>query len=379
MTILVKKQFVVINDIFLMIAFLFCSFATSFIVLGQENETKIVAEDFVKHIFSNEPHFQLLNGYCLSDELQKSLMAPGACEFWNKILEDEYGILGNYKKIDVMNYQGDNRHAYFYYKGSKQDLKIWVTFHGQEITGFYWEPWADSKISAFSSQVSSKLSLPICIVIIFVSFFAIVVLEIYFGEKWRAYFIHKKQESVLSCCNNNNEAYRESQNPFWFYFLWGTSLLFAFFSFFIYYFFCGFPTIDFNSFLFIFISIFVTMFLVFFIPLCIFGLYIEVNNIYLIIRLGLFRICILQINIDDIISVEKTNFNALRDFGGWGIRLGKAGVIGYFMSGDKGVTITTHAGKKYLLGSDTPDHLADVIATRTKTLGSVAPRLDALS
>ncbi|MDR1140924.1 MAG: hypothetical protein LBL62_04465 [Planctomycetaceae bacterium] len=368
MTMLVKKQFVVINYIFLTIVFLFCFFATNFIVFGQEDETKIVAEDFLKHIFSNEPHFKLLNGYCLSDELQKSLTANGACEFWNKTLEHEYGILGNYKKVEVMNYQGNNRHVYFYYKGSKQNVKFWVTFHGNEITGFYWEPWVDPIIPVSLNPVSSKLSHPIFIVIMFVSLFTIVVLEIYFGEKWRAYFIQKKQKSVPVFYNNNKETYRESQNPFWFYLLWGTSLFFVFFSFSIYYIFYGLSSIDFNSF-FILVSIFITIFLVFFIPLCLFGLYIEVNNICLVIRLGLFRRCILQINIDDIISVEKTNFNALRDFGGWGIRLGKAGVMGYFnMSGNKGVVVTTHAGKKYILGSDNPNHLAHVIAIRIKTL-----------
>jgi hypothetical protein len=349
----------------LAIVFLFCFFATNVIVFGQEDETKIVAEDLVKHIFSNEPHFKLLNGYCLSDELQKSLTAHGACEFWNKTLEHEYGILGNYKKVEVMNYQGNHRHAYFYYKGSKQGVKIWVTFHGNEITGYYWEPWVEPKIPVFSSLISSKLSQPIFVVIMFVSFFTIVILEIYFGEKWRAYFIQKKSESISAFYNDNNkETYRESQNPLWFYLLWGTSLFFAFFSFSIYYLFYGLPAIDFNSFLFIFISIFITILLVFFIPLCLFGLYIEVNNIYLTIRLGLFRICVLQININDIISVEETNFNALKDFGGWGIRLGNAGVTGYFMSGNKGVIVTTNAGKKYLFGSANPSHLAHVITIR---------------
>jgi len=42
----------------------------------------------------------------------------------------------------------------------------------------------------------------------------------------------------------------------------------------------------------------------------------------------------------------------------------------YFLKGDRGVKITTRAGKKYLIGSDHPERLAVVIGTVAPVVSS---------
>jgi len=78
------------------------------------------------------------------------------------------------------------------------------------------------------------------------------------------------------------------------------------------------------------------------------------------LRLGILGIRLLRIERSEIREVVVHQFSPLADFGGWGIRRGK-GMWGYFLGGNRGVKIVTAAGKKYLIGSDTPDRLAAVL------------------
>jgi hypothetical protein len=98
------------------------------------------------------------------------------------------------------------------------------------------------------------------------------------------------------------------------------------------------------------------------------GLRVEVNDESVKVKWGGLRFRILRIPLDSIASVVVDSFRPMRDFGGWGIKGGWTknwkGVAGFFMSGTRGVLIQTKKGKKYLLGSDTPDRLAAVIRSR---------------
>jgi len=78
------------------------------------------------------------------------------------------------------------------------------------------------------------------------------------------------------------------------------------------------------------------------------------------VRLGVPGIRLLQLKMADIASVEVHAFAPLRDFGGYGIRF-NGEMQAYYLQGDRGVKITTVYGKKYLVGSDHPAHLAAVI------------------
>ena len=80
------------------------------------------------------------------------------------------------------------------------------------------------------------------------------------------------------------------------------------------------------------------------------------------LRMGLLGIRLLRLKTSDIASADLHNFSPLKDFGGYGIRFNKE-MKAYFLKGDRGVKITTRAGKKYLVGSDHPERLAAVIST----------------
>jgi hypothetical protein len=79
------------------------------------------------------------------------------------------------------------------------------------------------------------------------------------------------------------------------------------------------------------------------------------------IKMGIFGIKLLQLKMTEIAEVEVHSFAPLRDFGGYGIRFNSE-MQAFYLRGDRGVKITCKNGKKYLLGSDRPQHLAAVIS-----------------
>lgn len=83
------------------------------------------------------------------------------------------------------------------------------------------------------------------------------------------------------------------------------------------------------------------------------------------VRWGLTGLRVLNLNTASIAAVEIHQFSPLKDFGGYGIRFnGK--MTAYYFRGNRGVKITTAAGKKFLIGSDHPEYLAAVIRTITR-------------
>lgn len=80
------------------------------------------------------------------------------------------------------------------------------------------------------------------------------------------------------------------------------------------------------------------------------------------VRMGMLGIPLLTLKTSDIKLAESHHFQPIKDFGGYGIRFNKE-MKAYFLKGNRGVKITTRAGKKYLIGSDHPEKLAAVIST----------------
>jgi len=78
------------------------------------------------------------------------------------------------------------------------------------------------------------------------------------------------------------------------------------------------------------------------------------------VRWGILGFRVLKLSTADIISAELHHFAPLKDFGGYGIRF-NGEMTAYYMRGTTGVKITTSGGKKYLIGSDSPDRLLPVI------------------
>lgn len=90
------------------------------------------------------------------------------------------------------------------------------------------------------------------------------------------------------------------------------------------------------------------------------GLRISVMPEYVFVRLGMLGINLLTLPTRDIEEINVHSFAPLHDFGGYGIRFNRE-MKAYFFRGSRGVKITTKQGKKYLIGSDTPERLAAAI------------------
>ena len=90
------------------------------------------------------------------------------------------------------------------------------------------------------------------------------------------------------------------------------------------------------------------------------GLRMSVSPQSVQVRLGIFDIPVLTLKIDDIEQVNVHQFSPLANFGGWGIRINRQ-MKAYFYRGNRGVKLTSRRSKQYLIGSDNPEVLAEVI------------------
>ena len=63
---------------------------------------------------------------------------------------------------------------------------------------------------------------------------------------------------------------------------------------------------------------------------------------------------------ENILCVEAVQYRPIRDYGGWGIRIGRNGRA-YNVSGNMGVMINLKDGKTFLIGSQKSEILAQII------------------
>lgn len=98
-------------------------------------------------------------------------------------------------------------------------------------------------------------------------------------------------------------------------------------------------------------------------PLClnILCMHTRVSNGMLYIHFGLlFPMLWKRILLHDIAGTRVVRYRPLRDAGGWGWRYGRfegASCLFFNARGDTGVLVLTHAGKRYVVGSQYPDAL----------------------
>ena len=105
--------------------------------------------------------------------------------------------------------------------------------------------------------------------------------------------------------------------------------------------------------------------------LCYGGMRVSVTSERVEARLGMIGLRLLRVPLAELAVSEVRAFSPLRDFGGWGIRYGRGG-HGYFWRGNRGVQLRTTQGKQYLVGSDSPERLAAVIAA-AREVNAAAP------
>jgi hypothetical protein len=66
----------------------------------------------------------------------------------------------------------------------------------------------------------------------------------------------------------------------------------------------------------------------------------------------------------EITHFEAKTYRPIRDYGGWGVRRGVAGMA-YNVSGNRGVDLRLADGKSLLIGSQRPEEFVMVLQTRT--------------
>jgi len=62
----------------------------------------------------------------------------------------------------------------------------------------------------------------------------------------------------------------------------------------------------------------------------------------------------------NIVSCEVRTYRPMREYGGWGVRYGRAGKA-YNVSGNRGIQLKLSSGKGLLIGSQRPEELAQAI------------------
>jgi hypothetical protein len=67
-----------------------------------------------------------------------------------------------------------------------------------------------------------------------------------------------------------------------------------------------------------------------------------------------------KIDLRNFSRVEVVTYRPLRDYGGWGIRYGRAGKA-YNVSGDRGVKLIPLSGRSLMIGSQRPEELAGAL------------------
>jgi hypothetical protein len=70
-----------------------------------------------------------------------------------------------------------------------------------------------------------------------------------------------------------------------------------------------------------------------------------------------------RVALDRIQSVETITFDALREYGGYGIRSTRSGKA-YVAGGSRGVRVTLEGGEKLVVGSERPDELAAALRSQ---------------
>ncbi len=87
----------------------------------------------------------------------------------------------------------------------------------------------------------------------------------------------------------------------------------------------------------------------------------EVGDGELRIRLIPFRARVIPLK--DIESAEVRWYSAMREFGGWGIKVSREGVRAYTATGNNGVQLTLVDGRQVLMGSQRSEELEAAIRT----------------
>jgi hypothetical protein len=329
--------------------------------LGTESmDIQIVAEQFVQHVYLKK-HENIINVFEFTDSFKSIIIAEPKIQYrWAKEIDQRFGNLGSLSNREIVSYNDNVRNVYFYYQGTKRPAKVWVTFKEHKIDGIHWNIWVDGyDENTFLQKWGILLGY------LFVAYCFIYSIScIFFGERIRKRYVQKLRSNYQYQDEHLSSSYTESQNPAWCFILFhGLTLPFIIILCFVL---LTPQVVSIIGIITIIMVLILAILLCELLPLLVMGFFIEVDDRYLTVRMGIFRLRVLRLELKNILSIETVNFRPIRDFGGWGIRTGNNGWA-YFMSGTEGVQITTTNQQKYIIGSDIPDRLVKVIQIKKQS------------
>jgi hypothetical protein len=321
---------------------------------AEKEKIRTIAENFVVQICNKKLNV-ILQSYQMTDEFYIVVSDTSNIVQWSSEIDKLFGQLENVVNSEVVDHEKNLRSVYLYYQGTKRPAKVWVTFSGTDIAGIHWDLWIDGYDENVFSETWNSLFW-----FLFVAYCFIYSIScIFFGERMRKKYVQKLRSDYQYHDEHLLSSYTESQNPSWCFLLChGVTLPFVIILCFV----LLTSQIVFTIGIVIIITVLILVILLCeLLPLLMVGFFIEVDDRYLTIRMGTFRLRVLRLELKNIQSVETVNFRPIRDFGGWGLRMGSNNGWAYFMSGTEGVQITTTNQQKYIIGSDIPDRLAKVV------------------
>jgi hypothetical protein len=106
----------------------------------------------------------------------------------------------------------------------------------------------------------------------------------------------------------------------------------------------------------------------FFFPVLILSMNLKTEVRYdgLYVRFFPFHLKFKRFEFDEIASYNMVTYNALRDYGGWGIRYGRKGKA-YNVSGNGGIMLEFKNGKNLMIGSHDPHEFLYALNKATRT------------
>jgi len=321
--------------------------------LGNEykiDEIERIAIQFAEKILSGDTE-GVPDMLPLTDWMRERYLETNSFKEWTSDISEHYGTAFERESVETFLVE-DRYRTRIRYMSERGRMTVIVFFSTQKrISNFAWSRPSDGKQSNYAEWAMFLGFLG------FVVLLPAIFLIMYFGEKWRTASVRNRAEWSEDRVIDVSETYRESQNP-----LWGYVVVLAIFL-------CVVPGIAASALTDPNVPLALTIFILGITSVIIlatglvFGMFVEVCGDNLLVRWGVLRFKVLTVPLASIRSAEVVTFSPIKDFGGWGIRVGKGGWA-YFMSGTQGVQVVTNKNEKYIIGSDTPNLLYKVIQAK---------------
>jgi len=109
---------------------------------AEDDDLRTSAEKFVRQICEKDSQ-AILHSYPMTDEFRAIVPDASVVVDWATEIDNLFGQLKDAVNAEIVDREGGLRSVYLYYQGTKRPAKIWVTFRGTDIAGFYYSVWTE--------------------------------------------------------------------------------------------------------------------------------------------------------------------------------------------------------------------------------------------